>query len=141
MITIKRTLAAAAVGAAMAMSGMFMPASAAPAGGLAPLSVLPDAQFTDKGLTEIRKRGRGGWKRGGRRHSFRGGGHRRWSGRGHRRYGRRHRNRGIYIAPFLAAPFLYGGYNHYYGGGNSCYQECRYYHGPRYCKRYWRRYC
>ena len=125
MITLRRTIAAVAVGAAIAFSGV-LPGSAAPLSGSAPTTATPDGQTAGNGVTLV-KRHRGGrhWR----------GGHR---GRhyGHRRY----RNRGLYFAPFVAAPFLYGGYN-YYGGGNSCFRECRYEHGPRYCRKYWRRYC
>lgn len=146
MITLRRTIAAVAVGAAIAMSGA-LPGSAAPLSGSAPTTAMPDGQTAGKsdGVTLVKRRGRGGrhWRghRGGR-HVWRG-------HRGGRYYGyRRHRNRGFYFAPFIAAPFLYGGYNYgypyySYGGyrGNSCYRECRYEHGPRYCRKYWRRYC
>ncbi len=160
MISIKRKMAAVAVATAMAVSGG-LPAFAAPIGGSAAMSVAQgqtlNNQSASDGVTLVGKRNGGrGWKGGGKswkgggwngnRHSFNG--NRRWRGRGH--------NNNWWVAPLVAAPFIYGGLysgGYYddddysygssfaYGGGNSCYQECRYEHGPRYCRAYWRRYC
>lgn len=129
MIGIKRSLVMLAAGAALAVGGS-LSASAAPVSSIAPSMLSPSGPMVEKGLTEVRKR------RGYRGH------------RGYRRHGRRGRGRSHiwWGAPLLAAPFLYHGYSHGYGGygydgRNYCYRECRYYHGPRYCSRYWRRFC
>ena len=98
--------------------------------------------------------GRGGGRRwayggGGRRWAY-GGAGRRWAYRdGGWRW--RHRDRWRYRDRFFwGAPFLFGftgGYSPYYssygysGYGNFCYRECRAFNGPRYCRRFWRRYC
>lgn len=120
-----------AAGVALAVGGS-LSASAAPVSSIAPSVLSPSSPAVENGLTEVRKK-----RRGYRSH------------RGYRRYGRRHRNRIWLGAPLLAAPFIYHGYSHGYGysrgygygGRNYCYRECRYYHGPRYCSRYWRRFC
>lgn len=104
--------------------------------------------------------GRNWGHRGGGRRWSHGGGGGKWSHRGGQRWGdgkwrhkyghrHRHRHRGFY---FYGSPFFYDDY--YYGypyysyydygyddGYTSCYRECREYHGPRYCRLYWRRYC
>lgn len=140
MISIKRKMAAVAVATAMAVSGG-LPSFAAPIGGSATMSVAQGQNLNNQsafdGVTLVgKRRGKGGWKGGGwkgNRHSFNG--NRRWRGRGH--------NNNWWVAPLVAAPFIYGAYgsSYGYGGGNSCYQECRYEHGPRYCRAYWRNYC
>ncbi len=62
-------------------------------------------------------------------------------GRRRYRYYRRHRGPrfGIYIYP---APYYgyYGYYRRPYWRGR-CYRRCRWYHGPRYCRRHAWRYC
>jgi hypothetical protein len=63
---------------------------------------------------------------------------RRGGGRHYRRHGGHHRHGSTF---FFAAPFFYDGYYGYDYGYNSCYRECRYSHGPRYCRIHWRRYC
>jgi hypothetical protein len=56
----------------------------------------------------------------------------------------RHHRHGGSSFFFYGSPFYYDdgyyGYSPYYSP-NSCYRECRYYHGPRYCRHYWRRFC
>lgn len=143
----KRTAIALVAGAALSLP-VAMPASASPAGDAATAMNSSNAGVnafqSDSNLIEVGRRGRGG--------KFWGGGGRRFGGGG---YHRRHRGgNGLWwAAPLLAAPFLYGGYGGGYGGGyagygyggggysNSCYQDCRYNHGPRFCRYNWRRYC
>ena len=68
----------------------------------------------------------------------------RYYGRGHYR-GYRHGGFGFFFAPIIV---LIGENHDYYDrpygygyGGTSCYRICRDYHGPDYCRYYWRRYC
>jgi hypothetical protein len=139
MNQMKYKLAVLAVGAACTFGGWGV-ASAATMSTPAGQSLVPMSE-AGKGTVElVRKRGgrhyrrHGGGHRSGRHHS------RRHYGRHHgRRHGRHHRHHGSNF--FFAAPFFYGGYYGYDYGYNSCYRECRYYNGPRYCRRHWRRYC
>ena len=105
---------------------------------------------SDSNIIAVRRGwgGHRGWRgHGGRRHFGGWGGRRHFGGWGGRRYGwghRRHHRGGFWWGvPFIAAPFLYDGYGYGYGYGygNSCYRVCRHYHGPRYCRYHWRRYC
>ena len=162
MIGIKRSLAMLAAGAALAVSGS-LSTYAAPAG--SPATMAP----ADNGVTLVKRdwqggRGGGGgknwgsgggknWSGGGGGKNWGGGGGKKWSGGGGgKNWGNRRHNNFWYGAPFIAAPFLYYGYNDYddygygyssygYGGGNSCYRACRYEHGPRYCRNNWEDYC
>lgn len=108
---------------------------------LSPVALAHTAAVNDS-LTLVKRKGgkvRGGeFRRGERfqgrkmhRHRFH---HRRY----HRRHGykrRWHHHRYRYYGPsIIIAP-----YGHY--GYGSCYRRCRIYHGPRFCRRYWRRYC
>ncbi len=159
MIGIKRSLAMLAAGAALAVSGS-LGASAAPAGSPSPAL---SAGASDNGVMQVKRDWNGGggggkkWSGGGGGKNWSGGGGgKRWSGGGGgKNWGhRRHRGHSNfwYGAPFVAAPFLYYGYNDYddygygyssygYGGGNSCYRACRYEHGPRFCRYNWEDYC
>ncbi len=99
-----------------------------------------DTAATNESVTLIKRRGgefRGGKRIQGRkmyRHKYH---HRRF----HRRHGYkrrwRHRRYRHYGPSIIIAPY---GYYGYYGYG-SCYRRCRLYHGPRHCRRHWRRYC
>lgn len=132
MTSIKRIVASLAVGAGLMLPAA-MGANAAPVNATAQKEL--GVSHGASGQVElIRRRHHGGKHHGGKHH----GGY-------HRGY------RGFYWgAPFLAAPFFYGGdyyddypysYGYSSGYGNSCYRECREFHGPRYCRAYWRRYC
>ena len=165
MIGIKRSLIMLATGAALVASGS-LGASAAPAG--SPSTALTAGAAADNGIIQVKRdwNGGGGGRKGGGGGKWSGGGGGKWKGGGgnwnggggkHGGYNRGHRrnygynNNFFYAAPFLAAPFLYGGYSDYgygysnygygYGGGNSCYRACRYEHGPRYCRYNWEDYC
>lgn len=188
MITLKRIIAAVAVGAAIAISGV-LPGSAASLSGSAPTSVLPDGQSAGKSddITLVRERGGGGprwrsggggraWSHGGRKtwghnsggrrwsggkswgdggsKKWSGGSGKKWSGGGGKHWGdggkwkhrgnrRRHYSySGLYISPFLYGYDYYDyGYSGYYVYDESCYRECRYENGPRYCRKFWRYYC
>jgi hypothetical protein len=141
MTGITRKAVALSLSAALILSGP-IGAFAAPINGSAPKYVNQTGDSAGNSVVLVKKgRGRGGWKSHGRSHfrnrgrSF---GH--FKHRGHRRH-----NRGLFIAPFVAAPFLYGGYygyDRYYDGDEAyCYRECRYDHSRSYCRRYWYRYC
>ena len=115
----KRTALALAAGAALSLTAVAS-GSAAPVGQTAAIATGAIAQ-SDGNVIDVRRHWRGrGWH--GRRHGW-----------------HRHRHRGFrgWWVPFAAAPLLYGGYSY----SNSCYRECRYYYGPRYCRYNWRRYC
>jgi hypothetical protein len=127
MTSIKHIVASLAVGAAL-MFPAAMGAQAAPVNATAQKNLGVVSETAGSQVEQVRRRG----------HRHRGHRHRH---RGHR-HGRSHFWLG---APFLAAPFFYGGYYdyspRYYGGGNYCYRECREFYGPRYCRRHWRRFC
>jgi hypothetical protein len=53
---------------------------------------------------------------------------------------RRH-HRGSFFGITPTYPDDYYGYDTYNSDYNSCYLNCRNYHGRRYCRTYWRRYC
>jgi hypothetical protein len=79
------------------------------------------------------------------RHFYGGGGRRFYGGywRGHRHgHWRGHRHHRRFYGGFYGwgFPYYYGDYGYGYYG-NSCYRTCRLYHGPRYCRYHWRRYC
>jgi len=58
-----------------------------------------------------------------------------WKGHRHHHY-----RRGIgWTTPLIVAP--YGYYDSYDSDYDSCYSNCRVYHGPRYCRANWRKYC
>jgi hypothetical protein len=81
--------------------------------------------------------GHGGFSAHGR--SF-GGGHAFSGGHSHRNFG--HAGSGWSRGHFGRHHHRHHGRHYYYGyGGNSCYQYCRYYHGPHYCSRFWMNYC
>ena len=67
-----------------------------------------------------------------------------WNGKpggGGKPGGHHHRHRRHFSSGFYVWPDYYDdnyGYDYSY---ESCYRECRYYHGPRYCRYNWRRYC
>ncbi len=127
------------------------------AGGEAARSLL--AGPAAEGVLLVKKRGHS-YRRGGGRKSF--GSHRvrrapkfygrrkfskkyrrGWSKvRKHRRRHHRRSRRGggiWWAAPLIAGPYLYDDY--YEPDYDSCYWNCRRYHGPRYCRKRWRRYC
>ena len=161
MIGTTRKAVVLSLSAALILSGP-IGAFAAPANGSAPKYISQVGESAGKnGVILVRKsRGRGSWKgnRGrssgkfqNRGRSFgkfqnRGRSFGKFKNRGHRR-----NNRGLFVAPFLAAPFLYGGYYGYdpyydygysgYDDTSDCYRECRYEHSRSYCRRYWHRYC
>ncbi len=110
---IKRTALALAAGAALSFTSA-APSAAAPVGTSAATATGAVAQL-DSNIIDVRRGGR------------------RWHGHRHHRG---HGFRGWWV-PFVAAPLLYGGYAY----GNSCYDECRVFNGPRYCRYNWRRYC
>jgi hypothetical protein len=63
-------------------------------------------------------------------------------GHGHHRHGHFH-DRFIFSAPYFFEPYYdydYG-YDYGYDSAQSCYWDCRSYHGPRYCRYHWRSYC
>lgn len=61
-------------------------------------------------------------------------------GKHHKRHFRHHR-RGFYFYPYYSYyPYDYYDYS-YSSSYSSCYWNCRRYHGPRYCRIHWRRYC
>jgi hypothetical protein len=133
MTGIKHKAVVLSMSAALILTGP-LGAYAIPAAGSAAQCVAKAGETVGNGvvLTGKRFRGRGNWR--GHRGGFR---HRRY--RGHD---------GLWLAPLLAAPFLYGsgyygydGYDGYDDGDDYCYRECRYDHGPSYCRRYWYRYC
>lgn len=81
--------------------------------------------------------GHGGHGHGG--HHFHGGGH--WHGGHHWHGGRRWYGGGSYFYdPYFYGPRYYYGDTYYYARPNRGYRRCRLYHGPRYCRRHWRRY-
>jgi hypothetical protein len=59
--------------------------------------------------------------------------------RGHRRY-RGHRHYRGWWGPVIIGPDYYYD-DYYYNDYYDCYRSCRRHHGPRYCRRHWRRYC
>jgi hypothetical protein len=113
----KRTALAIAAGAALSFTAV-SPGAAAPVGQSA-ATVNGAVVQSDSNIIDVRRRGHRGHRHAWRHHRHRHGGFRGW------------------WVPFAAAPLLYGGYSY----GNSCYQECRYYNGPGYCRYNWRRYC
>lgn len=140
----KRTAIVLATGAALSLPASIN-ASAAPVGqaaGVVNTLNSASAAQSESNLIEVGRRGRGYGRHGG---------YRRHGGWGRHRYGyRRHRGHGWGLAAgLLAAPLIYGAYDNGYGysgygggyGGGSCYRECRYYHGPRYCRWNANRYC
>lgn len=137
MNQMKYKLAVLAVGAACTF-GSWGVASAATMSTPAGQSLVPMSE-AGKGSVELVRRGghhyrrHGGHHRSGRHHS------RRHYGRHHGRHHRHRRHHGSSF--FFAAPFFYDGYYGYDDGYNSCYRDCRNYHGPRYCRIHWRRYC
>jgi hypothetical protein len=150
MTSIQRIVATIAVGAGLMLPAV-MGTQAAPINATAQKSLGPVSEAANNQVELIGKRhhrrGGGGWKHGGGK-SWKYGGGGGWKHRGHRH----RRNHFYWGAPFLAAPFFYGGYYDYgyndypyygYSSGydNDCYRECREFNGPRYCRRYWRRYC
>jgi hypothetical protein len=165
MIGTTRKAVVLSMSAALILSGP-IGAFAAPANGSAPKYISQAAESAENGVILVRK-GRGGssWKgsRGGRSFGNRGRSFGSFKNRGRsygsfknrgRSYGSfkhrgRRNNHGLYYAPFLAAPFFYGGYYGYdpyydygYSGYDSdCYSECREDHSRSYCRRYWHRYC
>jgi hypothetical protein len=124
MSWIKRTALALAAGAVLSLSAV-TPGSAAAVGQSAAIATADAAAQSDGSVVDIR---RGRHYGGGGRH-------------GYRRYGNRHGGFRGWWVPFVAAPLLYGGYSYGRGYGNSCYSECRSFHGPNYCRYNWRRYC
>jgi hypothetical protein len=143
MIGTTRKAVVLSLSAALILSGP-IGAFAAPANGSAPKYISQAGESAGNGVILVRK-GRGRSWQGNRGRSFG-----KFQNRGRSFKNRRH-NRGLYVAPFLAAPFLYGGYYGYdpyydygysYGGyDDDCYRECRYEHSRSYCRRYWHRYC
>lgn len=154
-----RKAAVLSVSAALILSGP-IGAFAAPANGSALKYMSQAGESAENGVTLVRK-GRGRSFKGHRGRSFGSFKHRGRSfgsfkhrGRSFGKFkhrGHRHKNRGLFIAPFLAAPFFYGGYYAYdpyydyrygrYDYADDCYRECRYEHSRSYCRRHWRRYC
>jgi hypothetical protein len=155
MIGTTRKAVVLSLSAALILSGP-IGAFAAPANGSAPKYISQAGESAGNGVILVRK-GRGRSWQGNRGRSFgkfqnRGRSFGKFQNRGRSFKNRRH-NRGLFVAPFLAAPFLYGGYYGYdpyydygygysYGGyDDDCYRECRYDHSRSYCRRYWHRYC
>jgi hypothetical protein len=159
MIGITRKAVVLSLSAALILSGP-IGAFAAPANGSAPKYITQAGESAGNGVILVRK-GRGRSWQGNRGRSFgkfqnrgrsfgkfqnRGRSFGKFKNRGYRRH-----NRGLFVAPFLAAPFFYGGYYGYdpyydydygrYDYADDCYRECRYEHSRSYCRRYWRRYC
>ncbi len=98
------------------------PSGAAPVG---PAATRSTTGQTDSNLLDVRYYGRY------------------YGGRGHYRG---HRGGfGFFFAPIIVPGGYYGYRDYGYGydgyGGPSCYRICRDYHGPDYCRYYWRRYC
>jgi hypothetical protein len=137
MNQMKYKLAVLAVGAACTF-GSWGVASAATMSTPAGQSLAPMSEAGKGSVELVRRRGGGHVYRrhGGGRHHF-GRHYSRHYGRRHHRH--RHRHHGSTF--FFAAPFFYDGYYGYDYGYDSCYRDCRYYHGPRYCRVHWRRYC
>ena len=130
MTSIKRKLMV--LTAALAVAGAVGIPSASADSSMTPIPQ-SSVKTTDPGVIFVRDH-RGGHRSYGHRR-----GHRFYGRRGGHRYYRHHRGYGYWGAPFFFAPFYYGGYG--YGDSNSCYWDCRQYHGPRYCRYHWRRYC
>ena len=69
-----------------------------------------------------------------------------WNGKpggGGKPGGHHHRHRRNFSSGFYVWPDYYDydyGYSYDYSY-DSCYRQCRYYHGPGYCRYNWRRYC
>lgn len=137
MNAIKWKLPALAVGLALIFT-VPVAAAAAPFDGAIQQKLGKAADATNNPIELVRKwRGKHRFGHGGfKHHGF---------GKHRFRHHRRRHHFPFLAAPFFAAPFFYGGYYDYYYddgyGGDYCYRECRYYHGPRYCRYYWRRYC
>jgi hypothetical protein len=115
MKSIKRTLTALVAGAVLTLPGALDISSATAQTVVAtgPQSLVPK---DDNGLTLVRRHGH-------------------WRGHHHHHHGSR-----FFVAPFFFGPYYYN-YGYYGSGRNSCYWNCRHYHGPRYCRWHWRRYC
>ena len=110
----KRTTLALAAVAATSFAAV-APGTAMPVGQAA-ITTADRAALSDRLLTDVGWRGHRGWRHHHHHHGFRG-----------------------WWIPFVAAPLLYGAYSH--GYGDSCYSECRAFHGPGYCRYNWRSYC
>jgi hypothetical protein len=134
MNQMKYKLAVLAVGAACTF-GSWGVASAATMSTPAGQSLAPMSEAA-KGSIELVRKGGHHYRRHGGGHRHIGRHHSRHYGRHHHRHRRHHGS-----TFFFAAPFFYDGYYGYDDGYNSCYRECRYSHGPRYCRIHWRRYC
>lgn len=164
MTSIKRIVASLAVGAGLMLPAAIGGAQAAPVSaatqnfGIASQAAGSQVELIkERGGPRWRHGGGGGprWKHGGGGSGWKHGGGgwkpgyggKKWSHKGNRW---RHRHSGFYFAsPFFYNDYGYYGYYGYYDDypyysssyDNYCYRECREEHGPRYCRRYWRRYC